>query len=159
VPVLALSPSLSLGGVCVSPGRASCGRSSDLQAAYLLQLPSSWLNQCLCFRAFVPAYRCGAVPDFHRIPIFSLIARNQTPLSNLTIRVTAAKGQTKLVRWLRRANVIGLWEDAATGTAAGPLCTYLETMGFLGPDRTLLVEQGVLMGQSQSSECPIDARR
>jgi len=24
------------------------GRSSDLQAAYLLQLPSSWLNQCFC---------------------------------------------------------------------------------------------------------------
>ncbi len=24
------------------------GRSSDLQATYLLQLPSSWLNQCLC---------------------------------------------------------------------------------------------------------------
>jgi PhzF family phenazine biosynthesis protein len=42
---------------------------------------------------------------------------------------------------------VGLWEDAATGTAAGPLCAYLGAMGFLGPDRTLLVEQGVLMGR------------
>jgi PhzF family phenazine biosynthesis protein len=42
---------------------------------------------------------------------------------------------------------VGLWEDAATGTAAGPLCGYLGSAGLLGPERTLRVEQGVLMGR------------
>lgn len=42
---------------------------------------------------------------------------------------------------------VGLWEDAATGTAAGPLCGYLASAGLLGPDRALRVEQGVLMGR------------
>lgn len=42
---------------------------------------------------------------------------------------------------------VGLWEDAATGTAAGPLCGYLGAAGLLGPERTLRVEQGVLMGR------------
>ncbi len=42
---------------------------------------------------------------------------------------------------------VGLWEDAATGTAAGPLCGYLGSAGLLGPDRSLHVEQGVLMGR------------
>jgi len=42
---------------------------------------------------------------------------------------------------------VGLWEDAATGTAAGPLCAYLGSEGLLGPDRTLVVEQGVRMGR------------
>jgi len=42
---------------------------------------------------------------------------------------------------------VGLWEDAATGTAAGPLCAYLGAKGILGPEKTLLVEQGVLMGR------------
>ena len=57
-----------LGGVCNScPFGTAHGRSSDLQATYLLQLPSPWLDQCF-IGAFVPAYRCGAVPDSHRIP-------------------------------------------------------------------------------------------
>jgi PhzF family phenazine biosynthesis protein len=42
---------------------------------------------------------------------------------------------------------VGLWEDAATGTAAGPLCGYLGSVSLLGPDDTLRVEQGVLMGR------------
>jgi PhzF family phenazine biosynthesis protein len=42
---------------------------------------------------------------------------------------------------------VGLWEDSATGTAAGPLCAYLGSAGMLGPDDTLLVEQGALMGR------------
>jgi PhzF family phenazine biosynthesis protein len=42
---------------------------------------------------------------------------------------------------------VGLWEDAATGTAAGPLCAYLGAQGLLGPDQSLWVEQGVLMGR------------
>ena len=42
---------------------------------------------------------------------------------------------------------VGLWEDAATGTAAGPLCAYLGAEGLLKPDGTLVVEQGVKMGR------------
>jgi PhzF family phenazine biosynthesis protein len=42
---------------------------------------------------------------------------------------------------------VGLWEDSATGTAAGPLCAYLGSLGLLGPDNTLVVEQGTLMGR------------
>ena len=46
-------------------------RSSDLQASlrsYQPMLPSSrMVSQCMG-SALVPAYRCGSVPDFHRIP-------------------------------------------------------------------------------------------
>lgn len=42
---------------------------------------------------------------------------------------------------------VGLWEDAATGTAAGPLCAYLGAEGLLNSDGTLVVEQGVKMGR------------
>jgi PhzF family phenazine biosynthesis protein len=42
---------------------------------------------------------------------------------------------------------VGLWEDAATGTAAGPLCAYLGAEGLLGAEQALWVEQGVLMGR------------
>jgi PhzF family phenazine biosynthesis protein len=42
---------------------------------------------------------------------------------------------------------VGLWEDAATGTAAGPLCAYLGAEGLLNPGKTLVVEQGVKMGR------------
>jgi len=47
---------------------------------------------------------------------------------------------------------VGLWEDAATGTAAGPLCGYLGSAGLLGPDHSLRVEQGVLMGRRSMLE-------
>lgn len=41
---------------------------------------------------------------------------------------------------------IGLWEDSATGTAAGPLSAYLGAEGLLTGD-TLLIEQGTRMGR------------
>lgn len=41
---------------------------------------------------------------------------------------------------------VGLWEDAATGTAAGPLTAYLGAERLL-PDRQLAIEQGVRMGR------------
>ena len=40
---------------------------------------------------------------------------------------------------------VGLWEDAATGTAAGPLAGYLAAEGLVGD--TLSIEQGVTMGR------------
>lgn len=41
---------------------------------------------------------------------------------------------------------VGLWEDAATGTAAGPLAAYLGQEGMLR-DGALAVEQGTKMGR------------
>lgn len=41
---------------------------------------------------------------------------------------------------------IGLWEDSATGTAAGPLCAYLGSEGLLA-NNELVVEQGTRMGR------------
>ncbi len=42
---------------------------------------------------------------------------------------------------------VGLWEDSATGTAAGPLAAYLGALGRLGADKALTLEQGVRMGR------------
>jgi PhzF family phenazine biosynthesis protein len=42
---------------------------------------------------------------------------------------------------------VGLWEDAATGTAAGPLAAYLGAEGRLAASGELTVEQGVRMGR------------
>jgi len=50
---------------------AGQGRSSDWQAELLYASstgPSSHLFRDSDFRVFVPAYRCGAVPDSHRVP-------------------------------------------------------------------------------------------
>lgn len=41
---------------------------------------------------------------------------------------------------------VGLWEDTATGTAAGPLAAYLGAEGLLR-DEKLSIEQGVKMGR------------
>jgi PhzF family phenazine biosynthesis protein len=41
---------------------------------------------------------------------------------------------------------VGLWEDAATGTAAGPLAAYLHDHGQL-PAGTIAIEQGTKMGR------------
>jgi len=41
---------------------------------------------------------------------------------------------------------VGLWEDSATGTAAGPLCAYLGAEGLLAGDE-LVIEQGSHMGR------------
>jgi PhzF family phenazine biosynthesis protein len=42
---------------------------------------------------------------------------------------------------------VGLWEDAATGTAAGPLCAYLGSLGMLDSSGELMIEQGTRMGR------------
>jgi predicted PhzF superfamily epimerase YddE/YHI9 len=41
---------------------------------------------------------------------------------------------------------VGLWEDAATGTAAGPLAAYLASEGRL-KNNELAIEQGTKMGR------------
>ena len=42
---------------------------------------------------------------------------------------------------------VGLWEDSATGTAAGPLCAYLGSESLL-PGKSLVIEQGTRMGRT-----------
>jgi PhzF family phenazine biosynthesis protein len=42
---------------------------------------------------------------------------------------------------------VGLWEDSATGTAAGPLTGYLGAEGLLTADGELVIEQGVRLGR------------
>lgn len=42
---------------------------------------------------------------------------------------------------------VGLWEDPATGTAAGPLTAYLASSGLLGAGNELVIEQGTRMGR------------
>jgi PhzF family phenazine biosynthesis protein len=42
---------------------------------------------------------------------------------------------------------VGLWEDSATGTAAGPLAAFLETHRLVGTDRSIVIEQGRYMGR------------
>ncbi len=42
---------------------------------------------------------------------------------------------------------VGLVEDSATGTAAGPLTAYLGSEGLLGQDQALAIEQGCKMGR------------
>jgi hypothetical protein len=42
---------------------------------------------------------------------------------------------------------VGLWEDSATGTAAGPLAAFLDTHRLVGTDRSIVIEQGRYMGR------------
>lgn len=53
-------------------------------------------------------------------------------------------GETAYARFFNPT--VGLWEDAATGTAAGPLAAYLGAEGLLKSD-ALVIEQGVKMGR------------
>lgn len=51
---------------------------------------------------------------------------------------------------------MGLWEDPATGTAAGPLCAYLGSMGLLTNGNNLLIEQGTRMGRQSFLQVTLD---
>ena len=54
---------------------------------------------------------------------------------------------------------IGLWEDPATGTAAGPLTASLVDRGQVPPDLPVVIEQGYAMGRpSRLRVCASAAR-
>ena len=42
---------------------------------------------------------------------------------------------------------VGLWEDSATGTAAGPLAALLDAHGLVQQGRSVVIEQGRSMGR------------
>jgi len=66
--ILAVTSS-PLGGVCVHAGLGMASRQVFGLAGYLLAPASQFMAEpVLIVGVFVPAYRCGAVPDSHRIP-------------------------------------------------------------------------------------------
>lgn len=66
----------------------------------------------------------------------------------------AANPTTAYARFFNPA--MGLWEDSATGTAAGPLCAYLGSIGLLTSENTLLIEQGTRMGRQSFLQVRLD---
>lgn len=53
----------------------------------------------------------------------------------------------------------GIWEDPATGSAAGPLGFYLRTHGLLTTDGDYLIEQGYSMGRPSRIRVSLRANR
>jgi PhzF family phenazine biosynthesis protein len=57
--------------------------------------------------------------------------------------------QTGAVAYARFFNpTVGIWEDPATGTAAGPLAAHLVAHGLAGPAQAIVIEQGTAMGRT-----------
>jgi PhzF family phenazine biosynthesis protein len=57
--------------------------------------------------------------------------------------------QTNAVAYARFFNpTVGIWEDPATGTAAGPLAAHLVAHGLAKLGQVIKVEQGTAMGRT-----------
>ncbi|MDB6087348.1 MAG: PhzF family phenazine biosynthesis protein [Gammaproteobacteria bacterium] len=57
--------------------------------------------------------------------------------------------QTGAVAYARFFNpTVGIWEDPATGTAAGPLAAHLVAHGLAKPAQMIVIEQGTAMGRT-----------
>ena len=54
---------------------------------------------------------------------------------------------------------VGIWEDPATGSAAGPLVSRLVAEGVAPPGRPVLVEQGHAMGRPSRMRVTVDGDR
>ncbi|WNI18461.1 PhzF family phenazine biosynthesis isomerase [Actinacidiphila sp. ITFR-21] len=67
----------------------------------------------------------------------------------------AAAGRTARTRFFNPG--VGLDEDPATGSAAGPLGAYLTTTGDLAPGQALTVVQGEAMGRPSTLRVTVDA--
>ena len=90
-----------------APGTA--GRSSDSQAytrsrGFLLAVASQWQWCCasVLVTVFVPAYRCGTVPDSHRVPSRCITVAGDAARYRRHFRVSAAnqlRGVLYLPRW------------------------------------------------------------
>jgi PhzF family phenazine biosynthesis protein len=56
---------------------------------------------------------------------------------------------TDAVAYARFFNpTVGIWEDPATGTAAGPLAAHLVAHGIAKPEQVIRIEQGTAMGRT-----------
>jgi PhzF family phenazine biosynthesis protein len=51
----------------------------------------------------------------------------------------------------------GIWEDPATGTAAGPLAAHLVAHGLAPPERAIWIEQGTAMGRTSLIRAEVHA--
>ena len=65
----------------------------------------------------------------------------------------ANRPQTAYARFFNPT--VGLWEDAATGTAAGPLAAYLANEGLIA-NNELAIEQGTKMGRRSILRIRVD---
>jgi len=74
-----------------------------------------------------------------------------------TVRTTAQPGSTVHGRMF--APSVGIPEDPATGSAAGPLGAYLVRHGVARPGETLVAEQGFEMGRPSFLHIRIDGSR
>lgn len=54
---------------------------------------------------------------------------------------------------------VGIWEDPATGSAAGPLACHLVAGGLVADGSTVLIEQGHAMGRPSLLRVMVDGRR
>jgi trans-2,3-dihydro-3-hydroxyanthranilate isomerase len=54
---------------------------------------------------------------------------------------------------------VGLWEDPATGTAAGPLAAHLVAHGLVTPGAPIVIEQGTAMGRTSLIRVEVAAQR
>lgn len=82
-----------------------------------------------------------AVPDAAKL----LAVLNETTAEGCYIYALDADApETAYARFFNPT--VGLWEDAATGTAAGPLAAYLGSMGLLR-NNAIAIEQGTKMGR------------
>jgi trans-2,3-dihydro-3-hydroxyanthranilate isomerase len=52
---------------------------------------------------------------------------------------------------------VGIWEDPATGTAAGPLAAHLMLHRLATPGRTIVIEQGTAMGRTSLIQVDVAA--
>jgi PhzF family phenazine biosynthesis protein len=54
---------------------------------------------------------------------------------------------------------VGIWEDPATGTAAGPLVALLVAMGQVAEGATAIVEQGYALGRPSRIQVTVSGQR
>jgi trans-2,3-dihydro-3-hydroxyanthranilate isomerase len=110
-------------------------------------------------------------PEFVSTGIFNLMVplRNRTALAKIEMNMNElarlfgrqaalaycfAVGNNHSI-WTRGMMPWGLYEDAATGSAAGSLGAYLVKYGRIGPGQTLNVTQGVEMGRPSQIEVEV----
>jgi PhzF family phenazine biosynthesis protein len=65
--------------------------------------------------------------------------------------------QPQAIAYARFFNpTVGIWEDPATGTAAGPLGAQLVAHGLAKPGQSIVIEQGTAMGRTSLIEVQVD---
>ena len=67
--------------------------------------------------------------------------------------------RTDAVAYARFFNpTVGIWEDPATGTAAGPLAAHLVAHGLAKPEQVIRIEQGTAIGRTSLIQVEVFAQ-